>query len=75
MPYNLISEVLLPEYLIHKNLDIVSDVIIEMHIDACRLAHHALDSHEVLVHPVEVTLLVPDVAIHFLLKLLHLGVV
>ena len=49
----------------------MSDVIIQMHIDACILAHHALDCHQILVHPVEVSFLVPDVSVHFLLKLFH----
>ena len=53
----------------------MSDVIVQMHIYAGVFAHHALDGHEVLVHPVEVTLLVPDVAIHLFLKRLHVVIV
>ena len=74
-PNNLISKVLLTEYLVHKNLYIMSYVIVEMYIYACGIAHYRLDSHEVLVHPVEVVLLIPDVAIHLLLEFLHVTIV
>ena len=50
-------------------------MVIKMHIDRGILTHHRADSHEIFVHPVEIFLLVPDVAIHFLLKSLQLIVV
>ena len=75
LPNNLISKVLLTEYLVHKNLYIMSYVIVEMYIYACGIAHYRLDSHEVLVHPVEVVLLIPNVAIHLLLEFLHVAIV
>ena len=70
MPHYLISEILLSEDLVHKNLDIMPDVIVEMHIYACRVAHHGFDGHKVFVHPVEIAFLVPDVAVHLLLEIL-----
>ena len=39
-----------------------------MHIDACFVAHDALHGHQVLVHPIEVTLFVPYITIHFFLE-------
>ena len=41
---------------------------IQMYVDRSRLAHDALDGHEVLIHPTEVLLLVPHIAVHLLLK-------
>ena len=48
------------------------DVPIQMYIDGSILTHDGFDSHEVLVHPVEVALLVPDIAVHFFLESLEL---
>ena len=70
-PHNFIPEIILPEHLIHQYLDIMSDMPIQVHVDAGRVAHHGLDGHQVFVHPVEVALLVPDVAIHLFLKSLQ----
>ena len=67
-PNNLIYKVLLSEYLIHQNLDIVSDMIVKVYVDAGGIAHDGLDGTEVFVHPVQVALLVPDVTIHLLLE-------
>ena len=72
LPNNFIDKVAFPEYLIHKHFHVVSDVIVEMHIYACAIAHDALYGHQVLVHPVEVALLVPDVAIHLLFEVVQL---
>ena len=41
---------------------------IQMHINGRRLTHDTLDGHEVLIHPVEILLLIPHVAVHLLLK-------
>ncbi len=46
-----------------------------MHIYRCCVAHHRFDGHEVLVHPVEITRLVPDIAIHLFLKVTQVSVV
>ena len=68
MPNYLVDKVILPEYLIHEDFDIVPDMVVEVHIDACVVAHDRLDGHEVLVHPVEIALFVPDVTIHLLVE-------
>ena len=75
LPNNFIYEPFFAKDFIHKNLHIMNNMPIQMHIDACILAHHTFDSHEVLVHPVEVTLLVPNIAIHLLLEILHIFVI
>ena len=46
----------------------MSNMPIQMHIDTCRITHYRLDSHQVFIHPVEVTFLVPNVPIHLFLK-------
>ena len=46
----------------------MADVPVEVHVDAGGVAHDGLDGHQVLVHPVEVALFVPDVAVHLLLE-------
>ena len=68
MPYNLIPKLILPEYLIHEDLHVVAHVPIQMHVDGRSVTHHGLYGHEVLVHPVQVALLVPHVAVHLLLE-------
>ena len=67
-PYNFIPKIILPKHLIHQYFYIMPNMIIQMHIDACRIAHYRLDSHQILVHPVEVTFLIPNVTIHLFLK-------
>ena len=68
MPNYFISKIILPKHLIHQYLYIMSNMPIQMHINACRIAHYRLDSHQILVHPIEVTFFVPNVTIHLFLK-------
>ena len=44
------------------------DMPVQMNINARRVAHHALDGDKVLIHPVQIFFLVPDVAVHLLLE-------
>ena len=39
------------------------NVPVQMHVDAGGVAHHGFDGDQVLVHPVEVVLFVPDIAV------------
>ena len=39
-----------------------------MNIDGCIIAHHRFDGAEIFIHPVEILLLLPHVAVHLLLK-------
>ena len=39
LPNYLVNKVILPEDLIHEDFDVVSDVVVEVHIDACVVAH------------------------------------
>lgn len=68
LPDDFIDEVFFTKYFIHEYFDVVSNVIVKMYIDAGTLAHDAFDGDEVFVHPVEVSLFVPYVAIHFFLE-------
>lgn len=67
-PYNFIPKIILTKDLIQQNLDIMANMPIQMDINACRIAHHGFDCHQILVHPVEIVLLVPDIAVHLLLE-------
>ena len=68
LPDNLVSEIVFTKNLVHQDLHIMPDVIVQMHIDRCCFAHDALDRHEVFVHPAQVLFFIPDIAVHLFLK-------
>ena len=53
----------------------MSDMIVKVDIYACRIAHYRLNCHQILVHPVKIAFLIPNVSIHFLLECHHIAVV
>ena len=63
LPDNLVAKVFFPEHLIQQYLDVVPNVPVQVHINAGGVAHYGFDGDQVLVHPVEVVLFVPDVAV------------
>jgi len=67
-PNYFILEAVFPEHLVHQHFDVVADVPIEVHVDAGVVRHDGFDGHEILVHPVEVVLFGPDVAVHLLVE-------
>ena len=46
----------------------MSDMPVQMHINARRIAHYALNRQQILVHPVQIFFLIPNVAVHLLFK-------
>ena len=68
LPNNFITKIILSKDLIQKNLNIVTDVIIKMHVDRGIFAHNGTNCHKILIHPVKVFLLIPDVTIHLFFK-------
>ena len=43
-------------------------MIVQVNEKRCRFAHDRFDCHEVFIHPVEILLFVPHIAVHFFLK-------
>ena len=68
LPDNLINEILFSKNLIHQYLYIMTYMTIKLNINTCFVAHNALHSHKVLIHPIEVTLFIPYVTIHLFFK-------
>ena len=40
-----------------------------MNVDRGAITHNALDGHQILVHPIEIALLVPNITVHLLFKI------
>ena len=68
LPDNLVSEIVFTKNLVHQDLHIMPNVIVQMHIDRCRFTHDTFDRHEVFVHPAQVLFFIPDIAVHLFLK-------
>ena len=68
LPHDYILKCGFAKNLVHQDLHIMPDVIVQMHIDRCRFTHDALDCHEVFVHPAQVLFFIPDIAVHLFLK-------
>ena len=64
MPNNLVPKLIFSKYFVHKNFYIVPYVPIQMHIDRSRVTHNSFDSHKILIHPIQIAFLVPNIAIH-----------
>ena len=68
-PNYLVQEEIFSKDFIKQHFNIMPNVPIQVDIYRTLFAHYAFNSHKILIHPIEVTLFVPDITIHFLFEL------
>ena len=72
-PNDFVAEIFFPEHFVQQYFYIVTNMVIQMHIDGCRFAHDGFYCHEVFIHPAQVFFFIPHIPVHLFLERFQVG--